>query len=91
VETISVEVGQMFWKKKSEEAPLNLKCQADGCTFACHDYMTLQKHIYRRHPGFKLRCKADGCSFECSDYATLERHTAWKHPAAKGAASPGKE
>jgi len=70
----------MFWKKKDKAASMNLTCQVDGCSFICGDYLNLQKHTYRKHPGLKLQCKIDGCNFTCDDYMTLGKHTSWKHP-----------
>lgn len=73
----------MFWKKKDRAATLTLKCQAEGCDFICSDYVVLQKHTYKKHPGLKLHCRVNECDFVCDDYFTLEKHISWKHPGAK--------
>jgi hypothetical protein len=72
----------MFWKKNNNNNKVtsrNLKCKAIGCDFACDDYLNLQKHTYKKHPGFKLTCEMTGCDFTCDDYRTLDRHISWKH------------
>ena len=70
----------MFRKKGSKVASLDWKCKAAGCDFVCDDYITLQKHTYKKHPGLILHCEVDGCEFTCNDYRTLEKHMTWKHP-----------
>ncbi|UCB43593.1 MAG: hypothetical protein JSV77_02795 [Dehalococcoidales bacterium] len=70
----------MFWKKKDAVVSPRWRCKVTGCDFVCDDYITLQKHTFRKHPGFKLHCEVDGCDFTCDDYQMLERHTSWKHP-----------
>ena len=72
----------MFWTKKNGNADLNLRCQVDGCDFACQDYKALHRHAHKMHPGLKLQCNAIGCDYVCTDYMTLDRHAAWAHPAA---------
>ena len=69
----------MFWNKNKKVASLDWKCAALGCDFASDDYLTLQKHTHRKHPGLKLSCEVPGCDFTCDDYRTLERHVSWKH------------
>ena len=81
----------MFWKKKDTAVSPRWKCKAAGCDFVCDDYLTLQKHTYRKHPGFILHCEVDGCDFTCDDYRTLEKHTSWKHPEGKATATPLKK
>jgi hypothetical protein len=70
----------MLWKKKDKAASPRLTCQVDECNFSCGDYLLLQKHTYKNHPGLKLQCEIEGCNFTCSDYMTLGKHTSWKHP-----------
>ena len=76
----------MFWKRKGKAASIDWRCRAPGCDFVCDDYLILQKHTYKKHPGLKLYCEVEGCDFTCDDYMTLEKHISWKHPADKSAA-----
>ena len=69
----------MFRKKMDKAVSTGWKCKAAGCEFVCSDYLTLQKHTYKKHPGLKLHCEVEGCDFTCDDYRTLEKHTSWKH------------
>ena len=79
------EVRQMFGKKDSGNAHPKLKCQAEGCDFACSDCQTLQKHANKKHRGVPIRCSVPGCDFSCPDYYTLEKHMSWRHAGEKEA------
>ena len=73
----------MLWRKKDKASSQGLKCQVAGCNFICNDYIVLQRHLYRKHPGLELHCQVAGCDFVCKDYMILEKHVSWKHPGEK--------
>lgn len=39
-----------IFKKKPVAPIIEVKCMAEGCSFTCHDQVTLQKHREWKHP-----------------------------------------
>lgn len=39
-----------LFKKKKQLVITELKCSAEGCSFACDDDVTLKKHVEWKHP-----------------------------------------